>query len=114
MSIHVVRAFVRLRRVLGVLAAKALPDVAGIPAPGRFRRRRHGPQVPPDGIHAGEAVRQLQGDRKHDREDKHPLEKDTGDPQKALSASIFYEAWRKAEARPAYAKQKKAWKEKYG
>jgi hypothetical protein len=54
------------------------------------------------------------GGRKYDREDKHPLEKGTGDPVKAESASIFYEAWQKAEAKPAYAKQKKAWREKYG
>ncbi len=54
------------------------------------------------------------GGRKYDREDKHQLEKGTGDPQKAEAAKIFYEAWQKAEAKPAYAKQKAEWQEKYG
>jgi hypothetical protein len=52
--------------------------------------------------------------RKYDPTDKHRLEKGTGDPVKALSASIFYEAWQKAEAKPAYAKMKSEWKQKYG
>jgi len=52
--------------------------------------------------------------RKYDPDDKRQLAKGTGDPQKAESARIFYEAWQKAEAKPAYAKQKAAWKEKYG
>ena len=54
------------------------------------------------------------GGRKYDPKDKHQLEKGTGDPVKAESASIFYEAWQKAEAKPAYANRKKAWKETYG
>src|SRR5206468_391356 len=33
------------------------------------------------------------GGRKYDPDDKHPLEKGTGDPDKAESARIFYEAW---------------------
>ncbi len=45
---------------------------------------------------------------------KHQLEKGTGDPLKAESAAIFYEAWQKAEAKPAYVKMKAEWKLKYG
>jgi hypothetical protein len=54
------------------------------------------------------------GGRKYDPATKQPLEKGTGDPAKAESARIFYEAWQKAEAKPAYAKQKAAWKGRYG
>src|SRR5262249_13863084 len=46
------------------------------------------------------------GGRKYDPVDKPPLEKGAGDPAKAESARIFYEAWQKAEAKPAYAKMK--------
>lgn len=54
------------------------------------------------------------GGRKYDPVDKHQLEKGTGDPAKAESAQIFFDAWKKAEARPVYAKMKAEWKEKYG
>ena len=54
------------------------------------------------------------GGRKYDREDKHPLEKGTGDPEKAVSAGIFYEAWKRAEAKPSYARMKEEWQKKYG
>lgn len=54
------------------------------------------------------------GGRKYDPETKEQLERGTGDPEKAESARIFYEAWQEAEANPAYAEQKAAWKEKYG
>jgi hypothetical protein len=54
------------------------------------------------------------GGRKYDSTDRHPLEKGTGDPRKAESARIFYDAWKKAEAKPAYARMKAEWKEKYG
>ena len=54
------------------------------------------------------------GGRKYDPEDKRPLEEGSGDPEKAVSASIFYEAWQRAEARPAYARMKAAWKQKGG
>jgi hypothetical protein len=30
------------------------------------------------------------------------------------SARIFFDAWKKAEAKPAYARMKADWKEKYG
>jgi hypothetical protein len=33
---------------------------------------------------------------------------------KAESAQIFFDAWKKAEAKPAYTKLKAEWKEKYG
>lgn len=54
------------------------------------------------------------GGRKYDPDDKHHLEKGTGDPQKALSASIFYDAWQLAESKPAYVAMKADWKRKYG
>ena len=54
------------------------------------------------------------GGRKYNPESKRQLEKGTGDPVKADSARVFYEAWQKAESKPAYAKQKAAWKEEYG
>jgi Domain of unknown function (DUF4385) len=54
------------------------------------------------------------GGRKYDPADRHRLETGTGDPQKAESARIFFNAWKKAEARPAYARMKAEWKEKYG
>jgi len=40
--------------------------------------------------------------------------KGTGDPVKAESAQILLDAWKKAEAKPAYARMKAEWKEKYG
>jgi hypothetical protein len=54
------------------------------------------------------------GGRKYDRDTKQPLEKGTGDPVKAESARIFYDAWKQAEANPEYARMKAAWKAKYG
>ncbi|QDV36330.1 DUF4385 domain-containing protein [Tautonia plasticadhaerens] len=54
------------------------------------------------------------GGRKYDAIDKHQLERDTGDPANAESSRIFFDAWKKAEARPAHAKMKAEWKEKYG
>src|SRR5947208_1231954 len=54
------------------------------------------------------------GGRKYDAIDKHQLERGTGDPAKAESTQIFSDAWKEAEARPAYATMKAEWKEKYG
>lgn len=55
------------------------------------------------------------GGRKYDKSKNHtPLERGTGDPQKAESAAIFYEKWREAEADPAYAAKKQAWKSAIG
>jgi hypothetical protein len=53
--------------------------------------------------------------RKYDKKNDFSLhERGTGDPQKAESAAIFYEYWKKAEAVPRYAAAKKDWKERYG
>jgi hypothetical protein len=55
------------------------------------------------------------GGSKYDRNDDYrQKERGTGDPEKAESAAIFFEFWRKAEAEPRYAAQKKAWKGKFG
>jgi hypothetical protein len=54
------------------------------------------------------------GGRKYAGADHHELQRGTGDPEKAKSASIFYELWKQAEADTAYAAAKKAWKAKYG
>lgn len=55
------------------------------------------------------------GGRKYDKAaDYKALERGTGDPEKAVSAAIFREAWRKAEAEPRYTAQKKEWKERLG
>lgn len=51
------------------------------------------------------------GGQKYDKEQDYvPLERGTGDNEKALSAAIFYEAWRKAEASTKYARLKSQWK----
>jgi len=42
------------------------------------------------------------------------LEKGTGDPKKAISATIFYEKWQQAEANPNYVELKRNWKKVYG
>src|ERR1700712_1995107 len=55
------------------------------------------------------------GGRKYDKNAGYALnERGTGDPEKAESAAIFYEVWKKAEAEPRYAVQKKEWKGRYG
>ncbi len=55
------------------------------------------------------------GGKKYDKENNYALlERGTGDPEKAQSASIFYDKWKLAEAHEGYAEQKKAWKEKLG
>lgn len=55
------------------------------------------------------------GGRKYDKDNDYALkERGTGDPVKAESARIFYEAWKEAEANPAYAAQKAAWKVQRG
>ena len=51
------------------------------------------------------------GGRKYDKLDDYAqLDRGTGDPEKAKSATIFYESWKKAEANPVYAAIKKDWK----
>jgi hypothetical protein len=55
------------------------------------------------------------GGCKYDKENDYALkERGTGDKIKALSANIFYEAWKKAEADKRYITRKAAWKEKRG
>lgn len=56
------------------------------------------------------------GGKKYDKvEDGFTLkERGTGDPEKAESAAIFHEFWKKAEAEPGYAAQKKVWKGRRG
>ncbi|MCY0970465.1 DUF4385 domain-containing protein [Chryseobacterium wangxinyae] len=55
------------------------------------------------------------GGKKYDAENNHQqLERGTGDPEKAESAAIFYEKWKKAEADPEYSKMKKNWKKEKG
>ena len=55
------------------------------------------------------------GGNKYDKEDGYQLKKrGTGDPEKAESAAIFHTYWKKAEAEPRYAAQKKDWKGRFG
>lgn len=54
------------------------------------------------------------GGRKYDKADYHLLEKGTGDPEKAVSADIFFQKWQEAEINEDYAEMKKMWKKKYG
>jgi hypothetical protein len=55
------------------------------------------------------------GGRKYDKQRDYELkERGTGDPEKARSAQIFFDIWKKAEADPRYAARKKQWKENRG
>jgi hypothetical protein len=55
------------------------------------------------------------GGRKYDKEKDYVLkERGTGNPGKAESAKVFYEAWKWAEANADYAVQKAAWKARFG
>ena len=54
------------------------------------------------------------GGRKYRAEDYSLLERGTGDPQKAISADIFYRLRQKAEASVKYKKLKEEWKKKIG
>ena len=54
------------------------------------------------------------GGRKYDSEDYHLLEKGTGDPEKKISADIFFKKWQEAEQNVTYAVMKKAWKKEHG
>jgi hypothetical protein len=53
------------------------------------------------------------GGKKYDQDFK-LNSKGKGDPQKALSASIFHKKWKQAEAHHLYSSLKKAWKKRYG
>jgi Domain of unknown function (DUF4385) len=53
--------------------------------------------------------------RKYDQDNGYKLqERGTGDPEKAESAAIFYEYWKKAESEKRYAAQKRACKGSIG
>jgi hypothetical protein len=54
------------------------------------------------------------GGRKYETESGMQLPKGTGDPDKAISADIFYHKWKEAEANPTYARMKQNWQEQYG
>lgn len=55
------------------------------------------------------------GGLKYDKENNYALNKrGSGDKDKAKSAQIFYEKWKKAETNTKYLTLKKQWKEKYG
>lgn len=55
------------------------------------------------------------GGKKYDKTENYaPLERGTGEEEKAKSAEIFYAYWKKAENLHDYATQKKAWKKNFG
>jgi len=55
------------------------------------------------------------GGRKYDKEEDYAqLDRGTGDPEKAKSAAIFYEQWKRAEGHSIYAAMKKDWKRSRG
>lgn len=55
------------------------------------------------------------GGKKYDKGNNYKQhEKGTGEPEKSISADIFYMKWREAENNEKYAAMKKAWKKKYG
>ena len=55
------------------------------------------------------------GGKKYEKEqDYKPLERGTGEEEKAKAAAIFYIAYKLAEANPIYKTLKSDWKEKFG
>lgn len=55
------------------------------------------------------------GGKKYDKENEYKaLERETGDPEKAVSASVFYDKWKEAEADPQYIQMKTDWKKEKG
>ncbi|MCJ8155106.1 DUF4385 domain-containing protein [Chryseobacterium sp. SSA4.19] len=55
------------------------------------------------------------GGKKYDKENGYTiLERGNGDPEKAKSASVFYDKWKEAEADLQYAEMKKRWKQQKG
>jgi Domain of unknown function (DUF4385) len=55
------------------------------------------------------------GGRKYDKNRNYALEeRGSGDPEKAESAAIFFDYWKKAETNDDYAARKKEWKDRYG
>lgn len=55
------------------------------------------------------------GGKKYDKDHNYEqLTRGTGDPQKAISADIFFKKWKEAEEIEDYKKLKIEWKKKYG
>lgn len=55
------------------------------------------------------------GGKKFDKEAGYsPLERGTGEEEKARAAAVFYEKYKSAEADPIYQKLKADWKKKFG
>jgi hypothetical protein len=55
------------------------------------------------------------GGKKYDKSsDYKPLERGTGEEEKAKAAAVFYEKWKLAESNEEYALKKKAWKKEIG
>lgn len=55
------------------------------------------------------------GGKKYDSDKGYQqLERGTGDPEKALSAEIFYKKWQEAESNPIYSRLKSGWKKQFG
>lgn len=55
------------------------------------------------------------GGKKYDAEhDYEQLEKGTGDPEKAISAEIFFKKWQEAEENEKYKAMKQEWKKQFG
>jgi len=55
------------------------------------------------------------GGRKYDKENDYALlERGTGESEKAVAASIFYDAWKTAESNEKYAAMKSEWKQQKG
>ncbi|WP_342331939.1 DUF4385 family protein [Pedobacter sp. FW305-3-2-15-E-R2A2] len=51
------------------------------------------------------------GGKKYDKTNNHaPLDRGTGEQQKAAAADIFYEKWKLAESDPHYTRMKLEWK----
>jgi hypothetical protein len=55
------------------------------------------------------------GGIKYSKDNDYKLsERGTGDPQKAISAKIFFDKWKEAESNEEYKKMKLEWKKHYG
>ena len=54
------------------------------------------------------------GGQKYNLKDHSLNPRNTGDPQKVESATIFYHAWQEAENNAVYKLQKAKWKKQYG
>lgn len=54
------------------------------------------------------------GGLKYSKDSKSTLPKGTGEPEKAISAAIFYKKWKLAEKNKKYQEMKEKWQQKYG